>query len=54
MFGGELMEQKESMENFKNMFDDIEIEDYVEGMDELDRNEIKREKIEARCEEYEM
>ena len=50
------------IELFKNVFDDLEIEDVeiemwevcVEEVDELDDIEIMRESIEARCENCDM
>ena len=52
--------QNESIEGFKNVLDDFEVEriemrgDCIEGVDELDEIEIMRESIEARCEKCDM
>ena len=55
-----LPEQNESIEGFKNIVDDFDVErimmrrDCIEGVDELDEIEIMRESIEARCEKCDM
>ena len=59
-FEGKLTGQNESIEGFKDVLDDFEVEriemrrDCIEGVDELDEIEIMRESIEARCEKCDM
>ena len=57
-FKEKLTEQNESIEGFKNVVGDFEVErikmhgDCIEGVDELDEIEIMRESIETRCEKF--
>ena len=59
-FERKLTGQIESIEWFKNLLDDFEVErikmrgDCIEGVDELDEIEIMRESIEVRCEKFFM
>ena len=55
-----LTEQNESIEGFKNVVGDFEVDRIkmhrhcIDGVDELDEIEIIRESIEARCEKWDM
>ena len=59
-FGGNLTEQEVLMDRFESVFDHFDVKyaeieecnDYENEMDGLDRIEMMRERVEARCDEY--